>query len=100
LCWKACTSVGWVRAEEVTALAILGILAGLLPKALQHAKTLDREPHIDFGAELVAHPAGAAAGGALAEEGFALQQQHIPGSGESQVVGGAGAHHPAADDND
>jgi hypothetical protein len=49
---------------------------------------------------LIANPAGALAGGAHAEKRLPLEQHDVGAAALRQVIGCAGAHHAAADDND
>ena len=86
--------------EEVTALAEVDLLPKLLLEMLEHAQTLDRKPDIDGRAELIANTAGATSCGARAEEGFAFKEHDVLEAAKSEMIGGAGTHHAAADDDD
>ena len=69
-------------------------------EAVEHGQAELGEPDIDFGGELVADAAGAFAGGAHPEKLLFLKEQDVGHAAPRQVIGGAGAHDAAADDDD
>ena len=89
-----------VEQEQVAGPAQIDSLAQLLLEALQHGQAQQRQPHVDLGAELVADAARAFAGGLHPQEGGFFQQHHVLDPACGEMVGRAGPHHPAPDDDD
>ncbi len=86
--------------KEIAVTPQADVLAGLFLEAIEHGQAEQGEPDVDFGGELVADPAGALARSAHAEEFLFLEQEHIGAAALRQVIGRAGAHDAAADDDD
>ena len=79
---------------------IAGVLPELFPEAFDHRQAVKRQCDVDLGRELVAHPARAASRCAGTEMGFFFEEDNILRPAFCEVIGGAGAHHAAADDED
>ncbi len=88
-----------VETEEVTALAQPHFLVHLLGKGRHHRERELGELDVDGGRELMAHPAGIQAGGALPEQLVRLEDDDIGAPALGEVVGGGGAHDAASDDD-
>ncbi len=89
-----------VQQEQVTGPAQIDGLAQLLLEAFQHGQAQQRQADVDLGAELVADAARTFAGGLGAQEGCLFQQDDVPAAALGEVIGRAGPHHPASDDDD
>ena len=89
-----------VQQEQIAGPAQIDGLAQLLLEAFQHGQAEQRQPHVDLGAELVADAARAFAGGLHAQEGAFSSSTTFLIAACGEMIGRAGPHHPAPDDDD
>jgi hypothetical protein len=89
-----------VEQKQVAGSAQVDGLPQLRLEAVEHRQAEQREPDVDFGAELIANATGAFARGFAAEKLRLLQEDDIAAAATRQVIGGAGTHDSAADDDD
>ena len=88
------------RDEHVALRAVAAGLAESFVERRIEGNRVQRHLDVRRGGELGAHSAHALAGGAFALVGFALDDEHVAGSGFGEVPGDAGANDASANDDD
>src|SRR5206468_12564103 len=86
--------------EQVAVLMEVDRMADLVLEPLEERDRFDREADVRLVRELVADAARVAPGGSRAQQRLALEDDDVGHAAAREMVGDAGAHAPAADDDD